>query len=224
MSNHTENVSRLREQIDASKPLCKRLWRQVVIAKIKAQAANLEQNTPAWAKLRTLAREVKSGDTSNVEAQAAKVYWSAWLGGDDTFRRDKDGHDGLNAALNYGYAILRAAVGRALVATGLHPALGIHHANRSNAFCLADDLLEPLRPIVDRRVRQLHLSREGGELELDQPTKAHLLTVLTDPVVVDGQASPLMVGMGRTVASLIRCYKRQEKRLALPIAAAETSG
>ena len=217
VSDHTENVARLREQIAAGKPLCKRLWQQIVVAKIKAQAANLDLATPAHGKLGTLAKEVKSGDPANVEAQAAKVYWSAWLGDEQKFRRDTDGKDGLNAALNYGYAILRAAVGRALVAAGLHPALGVHHANRSNAFCLADDLLEPLRPMIDRRVRQLYCARDDHKLELDQPTKAHLLAVLTEVVTTGDQSGPLMVGLQRTVSSLVKCYRGEAKRLLLPV-------
>lgn len=214
---HTETVSRIRDQIDAGKPLQKHLWRQIVVAKIRAQAANLPADGSPRSKLIVLSREVKSGDTSNVEAQAAKIYWAAWLGPGVKFRRDPDGH-GLNAMLNYGYAVLRAAVARALVAAGLHPALGIHHSNRSNTFCLADDLVEPIRPLVDARVRDL---REWGMESLDQGAKAHLLALLTATVRVDSQAGPLMVGLHRTVASLVRCYQRSSRTLSLPTVAQE---
>lgn len=213
LPTHTETVTRVNNQIAVGKPLKKQLWRQIVVAKIRAQAENLPPASVARAKLLTLAREVKSGDTSNVEAQAAKVYWSAWLGPDSGFRRDPDG-DGLNALLNYGYAIMRAAVARTLVAAGLHPALGIHHSNRSNAFCLADDLVEPIRPLVDARVHDL---REWGMEKLDQPTKAHLLSLLTVTVRVGDQTGPLMVGLHRTVASLVRCYQGNARNLELPV-------
>lgn len=215
MATHTELVPRLTEQIAAGKPLLKQLWRQIVQAKIRAQARNLPADSPVKAKLLTLASEVKSGDTSNVEAQAAKVYWSAWLGPGNPFRRDADG-DGLNAMLNYGYAILRAAIGRTLVAAGLNPALGLHHANRSNAFCLADDLVEPLRPLVDAKVRDL---KEWGMEKLDQGAKAHLLGLLTATVQVGESTGPLMVGLHRTAASLVRCLTKESDRLDLPVLA-----
>jgi CRISPR-associated protein Cas1 len=217
LSTHTEVVWRIQDQIAASKPLCKRLWQQIVVAKIRAQAANLPDDAPARGKLLTLAGEVKSGDPSNVEAQAAKVYWSAWLGSAPaaaTFRRDPDG-DGLNALLNYGYAIFRAAVARAVVAAGLHPALGIQHANRSNPFCLADDLLEPLRPLVDARVRDLN---DWGLQTIEQKSKVHLLELLTATVQVGDQTGPLMVGLHRTVASFVKCLQGEEKKLLLPVA------
>ena len=160
LPNHTEITARLREQISLRAPLRKRLWQQLVIAKIRAQAINLF-STDAAGHLRALARQVRSGDPKNVEAQAAKAYWRAWRPESAAeFRRDPDAAEPLNAMLNYGYAVMRAAVARALVSSGLNPTSGIHHANRSNAFCLADDLMEPLRPLVDARVRNLH---EKGE-------------------------------------------------------------
>ncbi len=258
LATHTEVVWRIQDQIAASKPLCKRLWQQIIVAKIHAQAANLAPDNPARGKLLTLADEVKSGDPTNVEAQAAKVYWSAWLGDppgtgilpvgqgleghatcgtgilpveddleghatsgtrvpagtDKPFRRDPDG-DGLNALLNYGYAVLRAAVGRALVGSGLHPALGIHHANRSNPFCLADDLLEPLRPLVDARVRDLN---EWGLKALEKRSKVHLLELLTATVRMEDQTGPLMIALHRMTASLAKCLAGGEKKLSIPVA------
>lgn len=223
--SHTEVVWRIQDQMNVSKPTCKQLWRQIVIAKIRAQAANLEPDTPTYSKLLALARTVRSGDPTNVEAQAARAYWAAWLGDSSsakTFRRNTDPpkDDALNAMLNYGYAILRAAVARALVAAGLHPAVGIHHSNRSNAFCLADDLVEPIRPLADARVRNLY---QWGMETLNQGAKAHLLQLLTDPVQVGDQTGPLMVGLHRYVASLVQCYQGSQKKLLLPVAVNEHS-
>jgi len=217
MVRHTEVVWRIQAQINVARPLRKQLWKQIVVAKVRAQAVNIPPGSSARSRLLALAREVRSGDPTNVEAQAARIYWSAWLGdlaAAADFRRDPD-KPGINAFLNYGYAVLRAAVARAIVAAGLHPTLGIRHANRSDAFCLADDLVEPIRPLVDARVR--HLWREGRET-LDQSAKAALLALLTAPVRVGDQSGPLMVGLHRTVASLVRCYEGATRRLLLPVA------
>jgi len=213
MGDHTEGVSRLQEQIGASRPMLKRLWKQVVQAKVRNQAANLESESPARRRLLVLAGEVKSGDPANIEAQAAKIYWAEWLGAGSGFRRDLDGGDGVNAQLNYGYAVLRAAIGRALVSAGLHPALGIHHCNRANAFCLADDMVEPLRPFVDQTVRGL---QRAGQDALKPETKRRLLGLLTATVRVGRQTGPLMVVLHRTAASLVGCFQGTEKRLIFP--------
>lgn len=220
MADHTQVVWRVREQIEAGKPLCKRLWQQIVQAKIRAQAENLAPDSPSRRRLAQLATEVRSGDSSNREAQAAKIYWSAWLTEAPEirntepigFRRDPDG-GGANGLLNYGYAVVRAAVARALVAAGLLPSLGLHHAHRANAFCLADDLLEPLRPIVDERVRQLLFA---GQLELDQPTKAALLELLATPMMTDEGRGPLLVALHRYAASLVQCFQGAARRLEIP--------
>jgi len=217
LSGHTEVVHRVHDQIQASKPLKKRLWQQLVIAKVKAQAKNLDEKSTGYRRLKTLSREVKSGDTTNVEAQAAKTYWQALRDQDENFqqfKRDPNGGDSVNGMLNYGYAILRAAVARVLVSAGLYPALGIHHHNRSNAFCLADDLLEPFRPLVDRRVRH-RIGR--GRTELDQMSKAYLLQLLTERVWMDDEAGPLMVSLQRMVGSLVRCLRGEGKRLLIPV-------
>lgn len=239
MSEHSEVVWRVQEQIAATMPRKKRIWQQLVIAKVKRQADNLPADSPAHRLLNTLAGEVKSGDTTNVEAQAARAYWAAWLdpkgaGGlvssvtagageinldPAAFRRDPDGLDPLNVMLNYGYAVMRAAVGRALVAAGLFPALGVHHHNRSNPFALADDLVEPLRPLVDARVRDLYWEGRGIHDGLDQPTKAALLALLTHPVRLtngDGYTRPLMVTLHHVTASLVRCLRGEEAKLVLP--------
>lgn len=210
LADHSTVVWRVRDQMAAGKPLLKQLWKQIVQAKIRGQADNLP-NGPHRTKLLTLARAVRSGDPSNHEAQAAKIYWSA-LFSTIAFRRDRHG-DGPNPLLNYGYAVLRAAIARAIVAAGLLPALGIHHSNRGNAFCLADDLIEPLRPLVDARVKQL-FDRE--QYTLDQPTKAALLELLTLDVQCGDQTGPLMVALHRMVASLVKCFEGGGNQLEFP--------
>lgn len=219
LSEHTEVGSRLRCQIAASLPLKKRLWKQLVQAKIQAQAQNLRPDSAEQRKLLQFASEVKSGDSTNREAQAAKVYWSAWLtatdetNGETAFRRQREG-DSPNSLLNYGYAILRACIARALVSAGLVPALGLQHSNRSNSFSLADDLIEPLRPLVDETVRDLYWS---GQTELDRTTKAALLELTTVEVSVGDLSGPLMVSLHRYVGSLVRCLQGHSKRLEIPV-------
>lgn len=218
LSEHNQQVSRLQEQINLTKPTCKKLWKQIVVAKIKAQTLNLPDHAKGINTLKQLAIDVKSGDPQNHEAQAARVYWANWLTDlpeHKTFKRDQNGHDPANAFLNYGYAILRASVGRAIVTAGLHPALGIHHHNRSNAFCLADDLIEPLRPMVDRRVREC-LKRNRNKL--DQLTKAYLLELLAEPVQYENQTGPLMVQLHRYLASLVKVLQGHCKKLSFPTA------
>lgn len=229
LGEHSQVVWRLRDQIRISRPVRKQLWRRIVQAKLRAQAAVLDRVphavTPGGAAaLRRMARDVRSGDPDNCEAQGARVYWACWMadhfdGDPDAFRRvAKPPASGRadpapNAMLNYGYAVLRAAMARALVAAGLLPALGIHHHHRANAFCLADDLIEPLRTFVDLRVRSLW-SRGWTRDELPQTVKAELLSVLTDTAEIDSMspvdgrnaAGPLMVVMHRYAASLAVCY------------------
>lgn len=221
LSTHTRIVWRIQTQIDASRPVRKQIWKQLVQAKIRAQAANLPPGPPRR-RLERMAAEVKSGDTANLEAQAAKLYWSVWLDplpAQKQFGRDPEGADPANAMLNYGYAILRAAVARALVSAGLFPALGVHHANRSNAFCLADDLVEPLRPLIDGRVRQL---LKLNRTRLDQPGKALLLEVLTQTVRMGEQTGPLMVCLHDMTAGFVRCLEGIDNRLIVPLAAEES--
>jgi CRISPR-associated protein Cas1 len=213
ISNQTEQVTRLWLQIRASRPLCKRLWQQIVVAKVKAQAAVAAADELTHGRLLNLAGEVKSGDTTNVEAQAAKVYWGTWRAEFKDFQRNPDGEDSINGQLNYGYAVMRAAVARALVAAGLHPALGLQHANRANAFCLADDLMEPLRPMVDQTVRQL---QREGLADLAQPNKARLLGLLTAPTRLGDGTGPLMVQLPRVVASLVRSFEEKNPAIEVP--------
>src|SRR5205814_211288 len=217
-------VWRLKEQLAARPPVKKQLWRQLIQAKIRGQARNLvagsgdprqtsdpRQTCPARSKLLDYARQVRSGDASNLEAQAARVYWQHWLP-EEVFRRDADA-SGLNSLLNYGYSVLRAAVARAIVAAGMQPSLGLKHSNRSNSFCLADDLLEPLRPIVDDRARELY--RQGYD-QLDSEAKAGLLKLLAEDVRLGGETGPLMVCLHRYTASLVRCFRGEAKRLEIP--------
>ncbi len=220
ISDHTEVAARLREQISVSKPVVKRLWKQLVVAKIRAQANSLGA-ARAVVHLRALARQVRSGDPANMEARAARAYWQAWRPqSTPEFRRDSDGDDPLNGMLNYGYAVVRASVARAIVGAGLNATLGLHHANRSNAFCLADDLMEPLRPLVDARVKLLC---EKGERLITPPVKRELLSVLAETVETGETTGPLMVSLERFVASLVRCYRGEERCLVIPRAAAPGS-
>ncbi len=208
--NHSLQSRRLRTQARASLPLRKRLWKEVVQAKIRNQAQVLPADHPPRRRLIALISTVRSGDPTNVEAQAARVYWRALF--DASFRRAAEGPP-PNNLLNYGYAIVRAAVARAICAAGLHPSLGLHHHNQYNDFCLADDMIEPLRPVVDRKVLKL---RDRGICEIDRDSKTELLALLTEQVVVGGERGPLMVGLGRVMASLVDCYAGERKKLELP--------
>ena len=214
MADHSEARWRVNDQIAAlqRKPLCKRLWKQIVQSKIAEQARNLPPTSPVHRRLRAMIREVRSGDPTNVEAQAARIYWQAWTP-DPAFRRNPNGDAPLNVMLNYGYAVMRACVARALVAAGLLPILGLHHSNRSNAFALADDLVEPLRPVVDARVHHLY---QSGLRTLNRTTKAGLLDLLTCPMMVKDEQGPLMVSVHRMAASLVKCFKGEENKLVIP--------
>ncbi len=223
ISSHTEQVWRVSDQIDCSKVLRKQLWQTIVRAKIEAQASVLPADAPTRPGLLAMARRVRSGDTGNLEAQAARTYWQALFPPSADWRFTRNPGSGGTATnppnnlLDYGYAILRAAVARALVGAGLMPVIGIQHSNRSNAFCLADDLVEPLRPMIDRRVKQLF---DAGQHTLDQPTKAELLLVLTATVQMkEGDSEtvgPLDAALGRYAASLARSYASGQVELLIP--------
>lgn len=225
IGEHSQVVQRIRLQVSVKRPILKQLWQQIVRAKVRGQAANLPEGSDTRTKLLALAREVRSGDPENIEAQAARAYWSAWgiswaSRAVETpalpFRRDQDGSP-PNNLLNYGYAVLRAAVARAIVAAGLLPAIGIHHRNRSNAFCLADDLVEPLRPMVDARVAELAVD---GAMDMTPSVKRGLLELLTLQVTTGEQAGPLMVALHRYAASLVKCFEGTCKLLEIPAASA----
>lgn len=218
LSDHTQVVWRIQLQVDVSLPVKKRLWQQIIRAKISGQADNLQPGSPAEIRLRRLIAEVRSGDPDHREAQAARIYWGAWLwespeaGDPKAFRRDPE-TPGINSLLNYGYAIMRAAIARAIVAGGLQPALGLNHSHRGNAFCLADDLIEPLRPVVDERVRSL---AAAGETELTQFVKGELLKLLNETVRTGDFTGPLGVALHRYVASLVKCYGGEARLLEIP--------
>ena len=198
-------------QINASAPLKKQIWKQLVEAKIKNQAALLDRVGKEGKILKPFYSNVKSGDADNREGAAARVYWSQLF--EDGFKRERKG-DSPNQFLNYGYTILRAAVARALVGSGLYPAFGIFHRNRYNAFPLADDVMEPYRPFVDEVV-YLHY-RDEESIELDKPTKAKLLRVLFADVKIGNVTRPLEVALSLTTASLAKMLNGNSQHLSLP--------
>lgn len=202
-------------QVEASKPLKKQLWQQVVKAKIGNQAAVLEAMGQDGGRLLKLVQEVRSGDADNREGVAAVYYWPRLFTGIPQFLRDPEGHY-PNNLLNYGYAILRATVARALAGSGLHPTLGLFHRNRYNAFCLADDMMEPYRPLVDQVVAGIVHDRPFDRSELDQEAKITLLRTSTLDVLMNEKTRPLMVAVSETTASLARAFLGTGGQLALP--------
>jgi len=213
LESNTLQTEHFRRQIFAKVPVKKRLWKQIIRAKIKHQAKLLGKDSDVYRALIALKDRVRSGDPDNIEAQASRKFWPSYLQ-DFEFRRNVNGPP-PNNMLNYGYMVMRAAVARALCSAGLHPSIGIHHRNRYNAFCLADDILEPFRGFVEAKVRDICES-EGVTDELDQSIKAGLLEVLYEPVVIGGFKGPLMVGLHRTMASLQRCFAGEQKEMDLP--------
>jgi len=214
VGNTTQN-ERFRDQLDASQPLRKQLWQQTIQYKIRNQAAVLAQCSDAETKcMQVWANDVRSGDPDNLEARAAVYYWKSLFGHIPGFIRDREGV-APNNLLNYGYAILRAVVARSLVASGLLPTLGIHHHNRYNAYCLADDIMEPYRPYVDRLVVDI-IEQYGIDIELSKDIKAELLSIPTLDVVIGGKRSPLMVGVSQTTASLYKCFSGELRKIAYP--------
>lgn len=199
-------------QIRASEPLKKQLWQQTVVAKIRNQAAILKKLGKEHLKLIVMANKVVSGDSTNREAQASRLYWQELF--DGNFSRARFG-TAPNNALNYGYSILRAAVARSLVGSGLLPTLGIHHHNKYNAFCLADDIMEPYRPYVDWHIVNL-IDQAPFEENLSKENKADLLKILTMDVVFKNTKRPLLIGLSQTTASLAKCFNREQKKLAFP--------
>lgn len=199
-------------QIKASVSLKKSLWKQTVEAKINNQAGLLKKLGKDFKKLTYFASNVKSGDSENREGAAARAYWPLLFGA--AFVRERYG-DSPNNMLNYAYAVLRAAVARSLAGSGLLATLGIHHHNRYNAFCLADDIIEPYRPYVDRLIYNMSNSVDGVT-ELTTEIKLKLLEILTVDVRIRGQTRPLMVALSNTTASLARCFMRQEKKIVYP--------
>lgn len=215
LESHTLQEERFEAQISASLPLKKQLWKQVIEAKISNQSLALEYTGQYSTQLENFALNVKSGDSDNREAQAARLYWSCFFEEHiEDFARDRYGFY-PNNLLNYGYAILRAAVARAIVGSGLLPTLGIHHHNRYNAYCLADDMMEAYRPCVDIVVLEI-VQENPEELELHKSIKAQLLNVLNQDVILGKKRHPLQVALGYTSASLAQCFLGERKTLKLP--------
>tara|TARA_R110000868_G_scaffold125939_3_gene332339 strand:- start:7659 stop:8594 length:936 start_codon:yes stop_codon:yes gene_type:complete len=211
---HHVQTERHRAQVEASEPTKKRAWQALIRSKIAQQGLVLEHFTSEHGGLTPMSRRVKSGDPENLEAQAAQRYWPRLFGKD--FRRDRD-LEGVNALLNYGYAVVRAATARAVVAAGLIPSLGVFHSNRSNPFCLADDLLEPYRPYVDWRVKLLTVDAGENPLRLeDRTTRAALLSIFNETVLVGGRRMPLLLALHASANSLCRALTGGEPTLSLP--------
>jgi CRISPR-associated protein Cas1 len=201
-------------QLEASLPLRKNLWQQTIKQKIKNQAILLEHLGIDTQKMEHWASQVKSGDPGNHEARAAAFYWDNIFSTMDSFRRHRFGNP-PNNLLNYGYAVLRAVIARSLVASGLLTAIGIHHKNKYNPYCLADDIMEPYRPFVDLRV--LQIIKEDEEIdELTTSIKRKLLIIPAIDIVIDKKSSPLMVGAQRTTASLMKCFSGEAKKILYP--------
>lgn len=210
LAGHHAQTAIMIAQAGAAKPLKKRLWRQIVVAKIRMQAAVLDAFGASPEGFQLLARQVRPGDPDNIEAQAARRYWPRMFG--DTFKRDRDG-EGANAMLNYGYAVMRAICARAIVATGLNPSLGVHHHNRQNAYALADDLIEPFRPLVDACVAAM--LRDGID-HVGKEAKLRLADMMIFDLPGARGASPVNVCAGRLAQSLAKAFLGEADALALP--------
>ena len=214
LDGHTLQSQKFQAQVEATVPLKKQLWQQTVAAKIENQAAMLAFRREENKLLLNLAASVKSGDSENAEAQAAAYYWKRVFPDFLEFTRERYGPP-PNNLLNYGYAILRALVARSLVASGLLPTLGIHHRNQYNAYCLADDIMEPYRPYVDFIVYQI-IRTNGKYLEMSPSMKKALLELPAMDVKIDGKKSPLMNAVQRTTASLAKCFEGTTRKLLYP--------
>lgn len=213
LDGNTVQSERFADQIGASLPLKKQLWQQTVSQKILNQAAILNETTGSEVRcMLEWAKKVKSGDSDNLEGRAAAYYWNRMF--EKQWTRDKEG-DWPNPLFNYGYAILRAIVARALVSSGMLPTLGIHHHNKYNAYCLADDIMEPYRPYVDRKVMQMLPQWPEAE-EITTEMKRMLLEIPVMEVKIDGKRSPLMVAVSMTTASLYRCFCGEQRKIVYP--------
>lgn len=206
-----QQAKRFDAQLAASQPLMKRLWAEIVKSKLQQQAAALEAAGAPFVPLQALVCKVRSGDPDNYEAQGARRYWGLLFG--DDFRRDQQS-DGLNAMLNYGYTVLRAATARAVVAAGLHPTIGLHHSNEGNAMRLVDDLMEPFRPVIDLKVWQLY---KQGETQVTPESKRALVRTLYDDMQSSVGATPLMVCTQKLAISLAQVFMREKNKLDLPL-------
>lgn len=215
MEGHTLMSQKHQVQVEASAPLKKQCWQQTVSAKIDNQARLLSALGKENKYMITLRDKVKSGDSDNCEAQAAVYYWKQLFADIPGFRRERYGPP-PNNLLNYGYAILRALMARALVGSGLLPSLGIFHRNQYNAYCLADDIMEPYRPYVDREVYRIFASGCDFDFSLSPGIKKQLLSIPALDTRLEGKKSPLMTAVSRTTASLVRCYEGQSRKILYP--------
>ena len=211
VDGHSTQAGRYDAQLSATKPLRKRLWSSIVKSKLNQQAAALEAAGAPIAPLSALIPKVRSGDPDNIEAQGARRYWQLLFGED--FRRDRQA-GGLNGLLNYGYTVLRAATARAIIAAGLHPSIGIHHANQGNAMRLADDLMEPYRPFIDLLAWQLW---SQDMAEVNPETKRTMVRGLYDDLMTDAGATPMQVSLQKLATSLAQIYLGERKQLDLPL-------
>tara|TARA_B110000090_G_scaffold202774_1_gene246430 strand:+ start:347 stop:1249 length:903 start_codon:yes stop_codon:yes gene_type:complete len=209
---HTLHNKILKQQMAISEPTRKRLWQQIVQHKIKQQEQTLVMLNKESTRLNYLSTQVKTSDTGNCEAIAAQAYWKLLFG--KAFKRDAD-LDGINSILNYGYAIIRAAVARSICGAGLHPTLGLFHTNQYNALCLADDLMEPFRPWVDYVVYKM--ASTNNDLTIDQQSKQVLLGLMSESVLYKKKAMPFMVALHYLMADLKRCYSNGIKTLPYPL-------
>ena len=217
LETNTLQQERQSKQLNARLPLKKQLWQQTVQSKIANQAALLGLRGADTEPMEYFQRSVRSGDPDNYEGRAAAFYWKNLFGElvDGNFTRGRYDNP-PNNLLNYGYAVLRAVIARNLVGTGLNPTLGIHHHNRYNAFCLADDIMEPYRPFVDRVVLDaLHLFDDTTELTTE--IKRHLLSIPVYDVLIDGKKSPLMIAAQRTTTSLFECFEGTSRKIVYPV-------
>jgi len=215
LDGHTLQSQKFKDHIAASAPLKKQLWQQTVIAKIENQTALLNAERIETKYLLKLATTVKSADSTNNEAKAALYYWKHIFPDFLQFKRDPEGLP-PNNLLNYGYSLLRAIVARSLVASGLLPTLGIFHRNQYNAYCLADDIMEPYRPFADKVVCNI-VRMNGRFLEMTAGMKKELLSIPAMDVIIDGQKSPLMNAVQRTTASLAKCFEGSTRKILYPV-------
>ena len=213
IDGHHQQAHRFEAQIACTLPMRKKLWASIVKSKLLNQAAVLKETDNSFAHLQNLAKQVRSGDPDNLEAQGARKYWGLLMG--PLFRRDQQA-DGVNALLNYGYTVLRAATARAVVAAGLHPSIGLHHSHDNNAMRLVDDLMEPFRPVIDLAV--WHLQR-SGPCQVNADTKRVLVQCLYQDLPTKEAKTPVMVALQGLATSLAQVLLKERKALALPLSA-----
>lgn len=214
LDGNTIQQERWENQLGASEPLKKQLWQQTIQAKIRNQAAVLAQQGIDVQNMKHWIQQVQSGDAVNHEARAAAYYWAHVFPKQLQFKRGRE-EAPPNNVLNYGYAILRAITARSLVASGMLPTLGIHHHNRYNSYCLADDIMEPYRPYVDKVVLQL-IQQGEDYTQLSKPIKTELLQIPTIDVTIEGRKSPLMIALQQTTASLAKCFDKSLRKISYP--------